>query len=132
MSFIRFNLNIDVVFDFESKYINEFSKRHQIELSHTPRDRTSLFDTVGLLLNKFSKTKRVRMRRFMVIITDGDDSSSYKSLIKLAKKIVRSGVTIICVGLNTNDRQKKALERLARMSANGVFIEATDNLDALF
>jgi hypothetical protein len=28
VSFIRFNLNIDVVFDFESKYINEFSKRH--------------------------------------------------------------------------------------------------------
>lgn len=101
---MRFNLNIDVVFDFESKYINEFSKRHQIESSNNPRDRTSLFDTVGNLIGKFSRKKRVRIRKFLVIITDGDDSSSLKSLKKLAKSIIHSGITIICVGLNPTDK----------------------------
>ena len=131
VSFVRFYLNTEVVFDFEAKYVNEFTKRHALETSHSPKDRTSIFDTVGQLVEMFSRSKKLNIKKIMVMITDGDDSSSMKTLVKVAKKVVKSGVTIICVGLNTNDKQTKILERLARTSTNGVFIQASDNLDAL-
>ena len=131
VAFARFNLNVEMVFDFESKYVNEFSKRNQIESSCQPKDRTSLMDSIIRLVKKFKLGRKSSVRKLMILVTEGDDSSSIQDLGKVGRKLVKSGITLICVGLNSNPEQAKTLERIARMSMNGVFIDVMQNLDGL-
>ena len=102
MAFARFNLNVEMVFDFEAKYVNEFAKRNMIETSSNPKDRTSLIDSIIKLIKTFKIGRRSNVRKIMVLITEGSDSSSIQDLTKAGRKLVKSGITLICVGLNSN------------------------------
>lgn len=120
-----------MVFDFESKYVNEFQKRNEIETSCYPKDRTSLIDSIIKLVRSFKAGRKSNVRKIMILITEGSDSSSIQDLSKAGRKLVKSGITLICVGLNSGPEQAKMLERIARMSINGVFIDVMQNLDGL-
>lgn len=123
VAFVRFNLNIEKVFEFQSKYVNEFSKRHQIEQSTFPRDRTSLYDTISDVFDMFDLVPKFNSKKFVVMITDGDDRSSIQELEALKEKLRSSEITLIIGGIGVKENVKKDIKELVKNTPAGVFVD---------
>lgn len=134
VAFVRYNLNPEVVFGLDKKKINEFSKRHQIELSLFPKDRTALYDALYKGMKMAKKRKFRKNQTYLILICDGDDFNSVIKRHELCEKMMESrNVLLICVGLALTRKDKDSLKEIVRFSLGGQLIEPNgSNFDILF
>ena len=129
VSFVRFNLNVEVVFSMEEKGVNTFAKRIAIERSNNPVDRTCLWDALIRSCDLAKPPLRSHDKSYVILICDGDDTSSLKDKETALSKIRDSGVTLIAIGLNlTNDpKTRQMMIEAAKSSKGGMFIDIFEN-----
>jgi hypothetical protein len=87
VSFVRFNLNSEVVFTLTPKKRNKFQKRTQIEQSLSPSERSSLYDGIFTGIKQLGPYPDQHHPSFMVLFTDGPDTSSKVSNKRLKVKL---------------------------------------------
>lgn len=139
VAFVRFNLNAEVVFGLESKGINSFAKKNEIERSVHPRDRTCFFDCVCKCTAMFKKdmVESANTVNYLIMLCDGDDTSSVKQEKEALSSIQEANCCLITVGLGLkNDPTTRAmLQRASGASSRrgGVYIDINDeSFDDLF
>ena len=127
VAFLRFNLNVEVVFDLGPKKLNEFQKRNRIESSDSPSERTALFDTIVKALRMVNRRFRGQ-ETYIIIFCDGNDTSSLASQKKVEKMLKENAdsVKLIAVGLGVNKKTSDVLEWLVKHSKGGAYINVED------
>lgn len=129
---VRFNLNPEVVFGLESKSINTFGKRLEIEKSLYPKDRTCFFDCVLKCCDMFNKDKlgSTNTKDYLIMLCDGDDTSSLKQEKEALASIQLSNCCLITVGLGLKDdpTTRNMLKRASASSSRrgGLYIDILD------
>jgi Ca-activated chloride channel family protein len=100
---------------------------------------TAMYDAIYLAASE--KLARQTGRRIEILISDGNDTSSRKSLDEALQAVQQSDTTIYCISTNSilknssrdADRGNKTLRRLAEETGGRVIIPAkTDELAAAF
>lgn len=129
VSFVRFNLNVEVVFGMEEKSVNTFAKRVAIEKSANPVDRTCLWDALVRSCELAKPPLRSHDKSYVILICDGDDTSSLKDKESALSKVRESGVTLIAIGLNlANDlKTRQMMVDAAKSSKGGMYIDIFEN-----
>lgn len=132
VAYVRFNLNPDVVFGLESKGVNTFAKRVEIEKSVYPRDRTCIFDCIIKccdLLKRDSKGQGPT-DNLIILFCDGDDTSSLKQEREAIEAVQASNCCLVCIGLGLSlkDETRGMMTRLAQASSHrgGVYLDIKD------
>lgn len=127
VAFVRFNLQVEKVFEFAPKYVNSFSRRHEIEKSFYPRDRTSLYDCLDNCMKMFmDRSVRDMGRKVLLLITDGLETSSINNMTSIEERLRDSNITLVIFGLNVKQDEKIQLQKLAQCSFEGIFTDLVD------
>ena len=129
VSFVRFNMNCDVVFSLVEKKKNVSFLRKNIEDSLKPNGGTALYNAIFEGLKIMSKAEPKNNAKWIVALTDGDDNESRIRIDQLYNKLAKSDVNLIIVGLELHELVKSKLSYLCRVTSNGLFIESTSNED---
>ena len=136
VAFLRFNINCEIIFGLEEKRINTFSKKVEIEKSGYPRDRTSFFDAVAKCCEVINKDKsEARSKNYIILICDGDDTSSLKQQNECLETIKKTNAALICIGLNLKDdsRTIELMKTASRASKDGIYLDINEaNFEILF
>jgi Ca-activated chloride channel family protein len=94
---------------------------------------TALYDSLVYTLHYFSG---IRGKRALIVLTDGEDSSSRYSFDESLEFARRSGVAIYSIGLGRSGRQPEARMRLQRLASDtggrSFFISRASELAAIY
>jgi len=129
ISFVRYNLNCDVVFSLVEKRKNTKLLRKNIEDSHKPSGRTALYSAIYEGFKVLNKAEPRNNARWIVALADGDDNESRVMYEQLERRLSRSDVNLIIIGLELRESVKPKLIDLCRATSSGLFIESTSNED---
>ena len=99
VSFVRFNMNCDVVFSLVEKKKNTVFLRKSIEDSHKPSGGTAFYNALFEALKIFARAEQRLVSKWIIALTDGDDNESSINFEQTCKKFGRSDVSLIIVGL---------------------------------
>lgn len=123
VAFIRYNLNSELVFGLEDKQINEPTKRHEIERSLIPFERTAFMDSLKRALYEAQRAKDGE-RTFIILICDGLDSSSKTTKEEILKMIHKmKDIIIIGIGLGLGPIENDLLEEIVKASSEGMKLQ---------
>lgn len=127
VAFLRYNLNCELVFGLEEKQINEPSKRHEIERSLIPFERTAFMDSLKRALHEAERAK-VTQQTFLILICDGFDSSS-KTTKEVILKMIHNmkNLVIIGIGLGLGPVENELLEEIVKASSEGMKLQPVIN-----
>lgn len=124
VGFIRFNLNIEIVFNIELKSSNTVQRRANIEMSLYPNDRTALFDALDLSLRLIERSKSQETRdKFIILISDGEDTSSKVDFQSISNNLLTSNVALIAIGMGLSKKASSKLIKLTQCTKKGAFFE---------
>lgn len=135
ISFVRFNLNSEVVFTLTPKRRNKFQKRNQIESSVQPSERSSLYDGIFTGIKQLGPYPDNHPPSFMILFTDGPDTSSNVSLKRLRVKLgLYPHLKLLIIGLGLQDQPEhvEIMQDLAKRTG-GYFVDIQDRrIDMVF
>jgi len=129
ISFVRYNMNCDIVFSLVEKRKNTKLLRKNIEDSHKPSGRTALYNAIYEGFKILNKAEPRNNARWIVALADGDDNESKIMYEQLERRLSRSDVNLIIIGLELRESVKPRLIDLCRATSSGLFIESTSNED---
>jgi tetratricopeptide (TPR) repeat protein len=134
VAFIRFNLNCDIVFSLVEKRKNTVQLRKQIDDSKAPAGSTALLNALYEGIKLFERCELTSNSKWIVALTDGDDNESRITYDQVYKRLQRSDVNLVIVGLGLHQAVIQKLTMLCRVSQNGMFIESPEaqDLDVAF
>ena len=108
-----------VVFNDEPRLAVPFTSNHQILagglVDLEAEGETALFDSLVYALHYFSG---IRGKRALIVLSDGEDSSSHYSFDETLEFAQRSGVAIYSIGLGLPNGELDARMRLQRFAAD--------------
>ena len=73
----------------------------------------------------------MRRKRWVICLTDGEDNSSRIPAPNLREKIVRTGVSLVVVGISLDADSRATIVDLCAASDKGAYIDVTDSSDQL-
>lgn len=98
-----------------------------------PTGRTALYDAVESAIRELKDEK---VRRAIVMLTDGDDTSSISSYSEVTKSVARAGIPIYFIVYNTGTetrlRDVERLKYLASQTGGFVAVATEQNLQAKY
>ena len=108
-----------VVFNDDPRLAVPFTSNHQVLagglVDLEAEGETALFDSLVFTLHYFSGIKG---KRALIVLSDGEDSSSRYSFDETLEFARRSGVAIYCIGIGLPSREMEARMRLKRFAAD--------------
>ncbi len=134
VGFIRFNMNCDIIFTLAEKKRNTIQLRRQFEDSLKPSGGTALYSALMEAMRLFQKADPRENTQWIIALTDGDDNESRVSFEQTFKKLARSDVNLIIIGLALHASIIPKLSYLCKSTKEGLFIESvnTNSLDMAF
>jgi Ca-activated chloride channel family protein len=107
-----------VVFNDEPRLVVPFTSNHQVLagglVDLEAEGETALFDSLVYALHYFSG---IQGKRALIVLSDGEDSSSHYSFDETLEFAQRSGVAIYSIGLGLPTGEVEARMRLQRLAA---------------
>jgi Ca-activated chloride channel family protein len=91
-----------------------------------PQGRTALYDAIEMGLNQLELGRRDR--KAMVVIGDGGDNVSLRTLPEVMHEVLSSPVTIYTIGIfdeDDKDKNPSVLKKLAQVSGGGAYFPQT-------
>jgi len=135
VAFIRFNLNTEIVFGLSPKKRSKFQKRNHIERSCDPSERTSVYDALFNSLKELGPYPDSQPDSFMILFSDGPDTSSQITLKRLRVKLglyPNLKFIVIGLGLQKYPEHVENMTKLAKMTG-GYFVDIQDKkIDMIF
>jgi Ca-activated chloride channel family protein len=95
--------------------------------SIAPTGRTALYDAIETAIREL---KNEKVRRAIVVLTDGDDTSSISSYEEIEKNSLRAGIPIYFIAYSTGTKsEERDIERLKHLAAQtgGFVATATEH-----
>ena len=125
-----FNINCEIVFGLTKKKQNTFQLRRHIESTYITEGTTALFDALMIALDQFSiENNNSVSNRWIVCLTDGEDTYSQHKIWDIRDKIKKNNVNLIIVGMGLPLEFVNPLSELCKTTKDGVFIESPNNDD---
>ena len=126
-----------VVFNDEPRLAVPFTSNHRVLAGGLAdlqaEGETALFDSLVFALHYFSGIKG---KRALIVLSDGEDSSSRYSFDETLEFAKRSGVAIYSIGLGRASREMEARMRLQRIATDTggryFFISRASELEAIY
>jgi Ca-activated chloride channel family protein len=130
------NFNDDYYLDIEKNFTNDVRELKEALERIDSRGSTALYDAVVGSLDHMKKG--TRDKRVLVVITDGEDNASRKSLEQTVQEVQLSNTLIYAIGLLSQEsrrsarRARNALERLTEASGGlSFFPEGVHDVEAI-
>ncbi|CAK61368.1 unnamed protein product (macronuclear) [Paramecium tetraurelia] len=139
ISYMRFNQNIEVIFDLTSKSENTAYLRSAIERSKNIRAEgmTAMLSAVLHAYSIHEKAVKKDNQQWIVVLCDGEDNLSnitYERMKKFTSKRPQISLIVIGIGLSLKPDCLDELYDLCRLSQKGFLIESvySEDLDIAF
>ena len=130
VSFIRFNMNCDIVFTLVEKSKSTTVLRRNIEESTKPSGGTAFYNAIYEALKIFQRAEPRNSNKWIIALTDGDDNESRITFEQVYKKLQRTpDVNLIIIGLGLQAALKKKLSYLCRSTTDGLFLDSPTQED---
>jgi tight adherence protein B len=100
------------------------------EVTLSKKEGTALYD--GLLDGVRTLADAGTGRRVLVVLTDGDDTSSKGTAAQVIAAAHNSDVTIYAIALKSDTFKPKALERITNATGGGLFRASTDQIKSVY
>ena len=130
VAFLRFNHNVNVVFDLQEKGRNKIYLRDKIFQTQNERasGETAFFNTIWEALKVFSRAEpRPTNNKWLIAITDGDDNCSTIEYNLLSQKLLSSKVNLLIVGIALQIQYQQVLKELCSVTPKGSFIQNVES-----
>lgn len=126
VAFYRFNLQVEKVFPFGPKSLNQFSRRHLIECSLSPSERTCLFDLIITACLSFAN---IEERRILIVICDSVGSNSLHTIDEAIYNLQRFKIQIVVFGLKLQRNDRKIIKKIIRDGHQGIYVDLASEGD---
>src|SRR6202790_3856102 len=119
------NFNDDFYLDLDKDFTNSIPELKEALERIDARGSTALYDAIIGSLDHVKKGSRDK--KFLLIVTDGEDNTSHSSLEKTVREIQKTDTVIYTIGLLSEEskksakRAKRALEEIAKASGGLAF-----------
>lgn len=144
IGFIIFNKECEVVFNLTPRGNDCSHLKSQIMRWDSPKGGTAFYDAIMLALQEFHAYtshpnytipfekifyKPIKRIQWIVALTDGEDNASKTPYLKLKKKLRKSNVNLVTIGLNLSRNFMPIIANLCEATAKGIFIESASLAD---
>ncbi|MEO5642681.1 MAG: VWA domain-containing protein [Bacteroidia bacterium] len=94
----------------------------------SPQGGTALYDAIDRALDGLNKANGIKA---VIVMTDGEDNTSHKSLASVITKAKKSGIPVFVIGLG--DVNKKVLNKLANATGGvAYFTDKKEELSSIY
>lgn len=131
VAFIRFNQNVNIVFELNEKGINYKYLKQHIEATYdiVATGETAFYQAIYEGCKLFSKVHPIQShQKWIVALTDGEDNASKINPDKITLQLEQLNINLIIVGIGL---QKDCIQTLQSLIKNnrGAFIESVESKD---
>jgi len=126
VGYITFNVNCDVIFQLTEKRKNTNQIRRLLEAMPRPAGGTALFAAIHESLKIIEKAEPRNSAKWVVALVDGDDNDHENriSFQQIFRKLSRSDVNLIVLGLALGEHPISKFTELTRATREGLFIDS--------
>ena len=144
VAFITFNKTCNIAFNLTPRGAESRVLREKIMKWDSPKGATSFYDAINLSLQEFlaygpqqeftvpfdeqEMEKEVRLK-WIVALVDGEDNTSSYTARQIKKKIVKTSVNLVVVGLNLPKEFKDVMKDLCQVTIRGIYIDSPNLSD---
>jgi len=126
IGYITFNVNCDVVFQLTEKRKNTNQLRRLLEAMPRPAGGTALFTAIHESIKIIEKAEARNSSKWIVALVDGDDNDNENriSYQQIYRKLSRSDVNLIILGLALSEYPIGKFSDVCRATKEGIFIDS--------
>ncbi|KAL4512172.1 hypothetical protein ABPG72_005174 [Tetrahymena utriculariae] len=133
IAFIKFNENVDVIFELNEKENNTIFLRNSIRsfLKNVPKGESAVRQAIYTAIKLFQKAVPKDHSKWIVIFTDGGDSCSKISEPELMQMLSQSDVNIMIIGCGLDKYATKIFRQYCEKTKNGIFIKTNNKKEEI-
>ncbi|EAR86532.1 tetratricopeptide repeat protein (macronuclear) [Tetrahymena thermophila SB210] len=133
VAFIKFNENVDVIFELNEKENNTIFLRNSIKsfLKICPEGESAVRQAIYTAIKLFQKAVPKDHSKWIVIFTDGGDSCSKISEPELMQMLSQSDVNIMIIGCGLDKYATKIFRQYCEKTKNGIFIKTNNKKEEI-
>ncbi|KAL4475021.1 hypothetical protein ABPG74_001717 [Tetrahymena malaccensis] len=133
VAFIKFNENVDVIFELNEKENNTIFLRNSIKsfLKNFPQGESAVRQAIYTAIKLFQKAVPKDHSKWIVIFTDGGDSCSKISEPELMQMLSQSDVNIMIIGCGLDKYATKIFRQYCEKTKNGIFIKTNNKKEEI-
>lgn len=144
VAFITFNKTCNIAFNLTPRGAESTVLQEKIMKWDSPKGATSFYDAINLSLQEFSAygpqeeafvpfdelviEKEIRVQ-WVIGLVDGEDNTSSYTFKQIRKRLLKSEVNLIMVGLNLPKEFKEIVRELCQSTSRGIYIDCPNLSD---
>ncbi|KRX08864.1 hypothetical protein PPERSA_08968 [Pseudocohnilembus persalinus] len=131
LAYVKFNQNVQVIYELNETKRNLTYMRDQIYYTKDikPSGETALYLALLESFKLFKKVPEKNHRKWIICLTDGDDTCSTVSQKKVRRLLKSEEIGLIIVGIALNQAQTESLTELCVKTHDGAFIQSVESND---